>query len=138
MMSATPCFVGIDVAKAQLDIALRPTGERWAVANLTYRAGIVKFMAEHRLPGMFPFREFVQEGGLLAYGPDYTDMNRRPAAYVAKILMGATPAVCSSKKWGHMDWDSGTVAKFVSVSPRSRFVAINSTLKTVTHTSNDS
>jgi transposase len=33
MMSATPCFVGIDVAKAQLDIALRPTGERWAVAN---------------------------------------------------------------------------------------------------------
>jgi len=32
-MSATPCFVGIDVAKAQLDIALRPTGERWAVAN---------------------------------------------------------------------------------------------------------
>src|SRR5262245_23789463 len=32
-MSAMPCFVGIDVAKAQLDMALRPTGERWAVAN---------------------------------------------------------------------------------------------------------
>src|SRR6266850_4279610 len=32
-MSATPCFVGIDVAKAQLDIALRPSGERWAVSN---------------------------------------------------------------------------------------------------------
>ena len=32
-MSATPCFVGIDVAKAQLDMALRPTGERWTVAN---------------------------------------------------------------------------------------------------------
>ena len=32
-MAATPCFVGIDVAKAQLDIALRPTGERWAVTN---------------------------------------------------------------------------------------------------------
>jgi transposase len=32
-MSATPCVVGIDVAKAQLDMALRPTGERWAVAN---------------------------------------------------------------------------------------------------------
>jgi transposase len=31
--SAVPCFVGIDVAKAQLDIALRPSGERWAVAN---------------------------------------------------------------------------------------------------------
>src|SRR2546430_9830892 len=33
VMSATQYFVGIDVANAQLDIALRPTGERWAVAN---------------------------------------------------------------------------------------------------------
>jgi ABC-type uncharacterized transport system substrate-binding protein len=59
---------------------------------LTYRAAMVQFMAEHRLPGMFPFREFVQEGGLLAYGPDYTDMYRRAATYVAKILRGAKPA----------------------------------------------
>jgi transposase len=33
MMSAPQLFVGVDVAKAQLEIALRPTGERWAVAN---------------------------------------------------------------------------------------------------------
>jgi putative ABC transport system substrate-binding protein len=59
---------------------------------LTYRASSVHFMAEHRLPGMFPFRDFVQEGGLLAYGPDYTDMYHRAATYVAKILRGATPA----------------------------------------------
>ena len=32
-MSKVPCFVGIDVAKAQRDIALRPSGERWAVPN---------------------------------------------------------------------------------------------------------
>jgi putative ABC transport system substrate-binding protein len=49
-------------------------------------------MAEHRLPGMFPFRQFVEEGGLLSYGPDYTDMYRRAATYVAKILRGARPA----------------------------------------------
>jgi putative ABC transport system substrate-binding protein len=59
---------------------------------LTYRASIVQFMAEHRLPGMFPFRQFVEEGGLLSYGPDYTDMYRRAATYVAKILRGARPA----------------------------------------------
>jgi putative tryptophan/tyrosine transport system substrate-binding protein len=59
---------------------------------LTYRASIVQFMAEHRLPGMFPFRDFVQEGGLLAYGPDYTDLYRRAATYVDKILKGAKPA----------------------------------------------
>ena len=58
----------------------------------TYRTSIVQFMAEHRLPGMFPYREFVQEGGLLAYGPDYTDMYRRAATYVDKILRGAKPA----------------------------------------------
>src|SRR5262245_33167125 len=34
-MFDVPCFVGIDVAKAQLDIALRPVGERWAVPNDT-------------------------------------------------------------------------------------------------------
>src|SRR2546429_6050411 len=34
-MSDMPCFVGIDVAKAQLDIALRPSGERWSVPNDT-------------------------------------------------------------------------------------------------------
>jgi putative ABC transport system substrate-binding protein len=59
---------------------------------LTYRASIVQFTAEHRLPGMFPFRDFVQEGGLLAYGPDYTDLYRRAATYVDKILKGAKPA----------------------------------------------
>jgi len=59
---------------------------------LTYRASIVQFMAKHRLPGMSPFRVFVEEGGLLSYGPDYTDMYRRAATYVAKILRGATPA----------------------------------------------
>jgi len=59
---------------------------------LAYRASIVHFMAEQRLPGMFPFREFVQEGGLLSYGPDYTDMYYRAATYVAKILRGAKPA----------------------------------------------
>ena len=32
-MSDVPCFIGIDVAKAQLDIAVRPSGERWAVPN---------------------------------------------------------------------------------------------------------
>ncbi len=58
---------------------------------LAYRASIVQFMTKNRLPGMFPFRDFVQEGGLMAYGPDYTDMYRRAATYVDKILKGAKP-----------------------------------------------
>jgi putative tryptophan/tyrosine transport system substrate-binding protein len=58
---------------------------------LAYRASVVHFMAKHRLPGMFPFPEFAQDGGLMAYGPDYPDMFRRAATYVDKILKGAKP-----------------------------------------------
>ena len=59
---------------------------------LAYRAPIVQLVAKNRIPGMFPFREFVQEGGLMAYGPDYTDMYRRAAYFVDRILKGAKPA----------------------------------------------
>ena len=47
-----PCFVGIDVAKAQLDIALRPSGERWAVPNDV--GGVVTLV--ERLQALHPTR----------------------------------------------------------------------------------
>jgi len=46
----------------------------------------------HRLPAMFPFRTFADVGGLMAYGPNSNDLNRRAATYVDKILKGAKPA----------------------------------------------
>jgi putative ABC transport system substrate-binding protein len=59
----------------------------------SYRASIVQFVATNRLPGMFPYPEFAQEGGLMTYGPDYADLFRRTATYVDKILKGAKPGV---------------------------------------------
>ncbi len=59
---------------------------------LAYRASIVQFVVKNRLPGMFSFREFAQEGGLMAYEPDFADSYRRAATYVDKILKGAKPA----------------------------------------------
>jgi ABC-type uncharacterized transport system substrate-binding protein len=56
------------------------------------RARIVDFEAKHRLPGMYPYRELVEAGGLMSFGPSYAGMHRRAATYVDKILKGAKPA----------------------------------------------
>src|ERR1044071_5150545 len=54
--------------------------------------GIVELALKQRLPGMYPTPQFVDEGGLLAYGPLVGDLYRRAATYVDKILKGANPA----------------------------------------------
>ena len=56
------------------------------------RERIIDFAAKNRLPVMYPGPEFVDAGGLMSYGPSYTDMFRRAATYVDKILKGAKPA----------------------------------------------
>ena len=56
------------------------------------RGRLVSLAAKHRLPTMYAFRLFVEAGGLLAYGPDLLELNRRAASYVDKILKGARPA----------------------------------------------
>ncbi len=58
---------------------------------LQYRTEIVGRVASMRLPAIYFFREFVPSGGLLSYGSDLPDMYRRAAAYVDKILKGASP-----------------------------------------------
>jgi putative ABC transport system substrate-binding protein len=55
-------------------------------------AQISKLAAKHRLPAMYLRREFAEAGGLLAYGPSFSDNYRRAATYVDKILKGAKPA----------------------------------------------
>ncbi len=58
---------------------------------LTHRGRIVEFAGRRRLPAMYFFREFVDAGGLMAYGPSLSDQYRRAATYVDKILKGAKP-----------------------------------------------
>ena len=56
------------------------------------RRRLVDLAAKNRLPAVYTSREFVDAGGLMAYGPDLADLVRRAATYVDKILKGAKPA----------------------------------------------
>jgi putative ABC transport system substrate-binding protein len=56
------------------------------------RVPLAALALKHRLPGMFPFKENVVAGGLMSYGADPNYLYRRAAAYIDKILKGATPA----------------------------------------------
>ena len=53
---------------------------------------MMEFAIQQRLPTVNAYRELVEAGGLISYGPSYEDMHRRVAGYVDKILKGARPA----------------------------------------------
>jgi putative ABC transport system substrate-binding protein len=58
----------------------------------TNRVRMITLALAARLPAIYGFREFVEAGGLMSYGPNYSDLFRRAAGYVDKILRGAKPA----------------------------------------------
>jgi putative ABC transport system substrate-binding protein len=56
------------------------------------RTEVIELAAKSRLPVSYPRPEFVEAGGLVTYGPNITDLSRRAATYVDKILKGIKPA----------------------------------------------
>jgi putative tryptophan/tyrosine transport system substrate-binding protein len=62
------------------------------VSTVNYRKGIIGLAARHHLPAVFPERIFATSGGLLSYGSDVSDIFRRAAGYVDRILKGEKPA----------------------------------------------
>jgi putative tryptophan/tyrosine transport system substrate-binding protein len=56
------------------------------------RERLMDFTEEQRLPNVNAYKELVEVGGLMSYGPSYEDMHKRAAIYVDKILKGAKPA----------------------------------------------
>jgi ABC-type uncharacterized transport system substrate-binding protein len=82
--------------KSALDAAGRDGAGALLVVNTAYsrwKGPIAEFAAKNRLPVFAANESLVEKHfGLLAYGPDWTDMHRRAATYVDKILRGAKPA----------------------------------------------
>jgi putative ABC transport system substrate-binding protein len=83
-----------DIERALARIADERFGALWVVpvGPIPSRMRLViDFATKHRLPTLFPAREFVDAGGLMSYGYIREDLLRRAAAYVDKILRGAKP-----------------------------------------------
>jgi len=59
---------------------------------IAYGKQIVEFAAKNRLPIIYDTWEFIEDGGLMSYGPSFPDLWRRAAVYVDKILKGAKPS----------------------------------------------
>ena len=57
--------------------------------TLSHRAAILGLTAEQHLPAIYPFREFVEQGGLISCGPDIADLFQRAASYADLILKGS-------------------------------------------------
>jgi putative ABC transport system substrate-binding protein len=79
-------FLAMKTERAQALIVI-PSG-----AYIQHRERIIKHAAKHRLPTIYFQPIFVENGGLMAYGPDFADEFRRLAIYVEKILKGRKPA----------------------------------------------
>ena len=62
------------------------------ITTMSHRRQIAEFTAKHRLPSVFGWREYVEAGGLMSYGPNRLETAKRLALYVDKILKGAKPA----------------------------------------------
>ncbi len=58
----------------------------------SHRKEVVQLAVRTRLPATYATREYVEEGGLMSYGVSFSDLDRRAATYVDKILKGAKPA----------------------------------------------
>jgi len=85
-------------ARAKRDGAQALITTSTALIN-TQQRQVLDFAAKNRLPAMYPTSEFVEAGGLMSYAPNYTDLFRRTADFVDKILKGTSqPTFQSSSR----------------------------------------
>jgi putative tryptophan/tyrosine transport system substrate-binding protein len=102
--AAAPSFSVAPIAAAVRDpadvdrvfdaLAREPNGGLMVLPDISmtnYRKAIIALAAHHRLPAVYPYRYFAASGGLMSYGIDGTDIFRRAAGYVDRILKGTSP-----------------------------------------------
>ena len=94
-LSATPVHDEAEIKAAATASAREPGGGLIIAPDpfINTHRGLIMALAErHRIPAIYSFRQFVTEGALMSYGPDTTDIVRRSASYVDRILKGEKPS----------------------------------------------
>jgi putative ABC transport system substrate-binding protein len=81
----------------QLQVSMRPPKAGALVISadvpfINWREKFVALAARHRVPTIYPYREYVLHGGLMSYGPNLSDINRKLGGYAGLILKGKRPA----------------------------------------------
>jgi putative tryptophan/tyrosine transport system substrate-binding protein len=93
-LAAAPVRDEAEVETAVAALAQEPVGGLIVAPDpfINTRRGLIMALAKrHRLPAIYGFRQYVTEGALMSYGPDTTDIVRRSALYVDRILKGEKP-----------------------------------------------
>jgi len=95
-MEVTPVNVrdAAEIERAITDFARSPNGGVIVTGGqaTVHRELILELLAKHRLPAVYPYRFWVDGGGLISYGPDLVGLFRQAAGYVDRILKGEKPA----------------------------------------------
>jgi putative ABC transport system substrate-binding protein len=84
----------VDIETAIIALGREPGGGLVVPGGFTFthHARIISAAARNNVPAVYRFSDFARDGGLLSYGPDLVDIERRAATYVDRILRGAKPA----------------------------------------------
>jgi putative ABC transport system substrate-binding protein len=93
-LQAVEARVPADIERAFSDMSRAHAGALAVLSTSMFASQprrLADLAARNRLPTVFPFRLYVDAGGLMSYGPNLADLFRRAATYVDKILKGAKP-----------------------------------------------
>jgi len=128
-VSATSDFEKVfdDIAKDRADAILAFNG----VLPRPIQERIIQLAAKHRLPAIYPARDFVEIGGLMSYGQRGPEMFRFAATYVDKIFKGAKPADLPLTPWTklYLSVNTKTAATLDIALPPSFLSQVNDTVK---------
>ena len=116
-----------DIAKDRADAILAFNG----VLPRPIQERIIQLAAKHRLPAIYPARDFVEIGGLMSYGQRGPEMFRFAATYVDKIFKGAKPADLPLTAWTklYLSVNTKTAATLNIALPPSFLSQVNDTVK---------